>query len=270
MLTEMRISKNLPPRPAQRRVGLAHDRGPVMQRRDASQPPGVSNCGGGRGLCPPGGHVSNGASAMATVARPRPSLGHDQRRRPGAQAHMCVICRQEEDEAPGNGSRPLHLLSGRSQVLPSRPPSSLPTFPRPLATQVFLPLLFLLLQIRLRLLPLLARLAAVVRPSVRHRCAALGHHAPPAPAAKERGILGRTRRAVRQPVAARAHGPMRRIRTALALALVQHDGVVAGPARLAPPPVAHVGMAVPPLAAAARLARPRDGDGRRMVSRGTR
>jgi len=31
-LTEMRISKKLPPRPARRRVGLTHDQGPAMQR----------------------------------------------------------------------------------------------------------------------------------------------------------------------------------------------------------------------------------------------
>ena len=43
-LTEMRISKNLAPRPARRRVGLAHDQGPVMQRRRMSQPPCVSGC----------------------------------------------------------------------------------------------------------------------------------------------------------------------------------------------------------------------------------
>ncbi len=60
--------------------------------------------------------MSHRASAMATVARPRPSLGHDQRRRPGAQADSCVMSRQEADEALGNGSRSLHLLSGWSQV----------------------------------------------------------------------------------------------------------------------------------------------------------
>ena len=89
-LTEMRISKNLPSRPARCRVGLAHDQGPAMQRRDTSQPPCVSSCGRGSGPCPPGGHVSHCASAMATPARPHPSLGHDQRRRPGAQAHACT------------------------------------------------------------------------------------------------------------------------------------------------------------------------------------
>ena len=85
-LTEMRISKNLPPRPARRRVGLTHDQGLVLLRRDTLQPPCVSSYGRGRGVCPPGGHVSHCASAMATAARPRPSLGHDQRRRPGTQA----------------------------------------------------------------------------------------------------------------------------------------------------------------------------------------
>ena len=92
-LTEMRISKKLPPRPARRRTGLTHDQGPVMQRRDTSQSPCVSCCRRGSGPCPSGGHVSHCASAMATAARPRPSLGHDQRRRPGAQAPTCVIGR---------------------------------------------------------------------------------------------------------------------------------------------------------------------------------
>ena len=145
----------------------------------------------------------------------------------------------------------------------------LPTLPRPLLQQRFLSLLFLLLLLRRCFLPVLARLAAIVRPPVRHRGPALGNHAPPGPAAHKRVVLGRARRTVRQTVAARAHGAMRRIRAALALALVQRNGVVARPARLAPAPVANVGMAVPPLAAAARLARPRDGDGRRVVGRGT-
>ena len=130
-LTEMRISKNLPPRPARRRVGLAHDQGPAMQRRDTSQPPCVSPCGKGSGPSPPGGHVSHCASAMATPARPRPSLGHDQRRRPGAQAFLCVIGRHEAHELLGRGSPWLHPISGQSQVWPSRPRSPQPHSPSP-------------------------------------------------------------------------------------------------------------------------------------------
>ena len=94
------------------------------------------------------------------------------------------------------------------------------TRPRPLATQLFLSFIFLLLLLRRRLLPVLARLAAVARPPVRQGGAALGHHAPPGPAAHKRGILGRTRRAVRQPVAARAHRTMRRICATAVCALV--------------------------------------------------
>ena len=86
----MRISKKLPPRPARRRIGLAHDQGPVMQRRGTLESACESDCRRESGSCPSGGQVSHCASAMATAARPRPSLGHDQRRRPGGQAHTCA------------------------------------------------------------------------------------------------------------------------------------------------------------------------------------
>ena len=92
-LTEMRISKKLPPRPARRRVRMTLDQGPVVQRCDTLKPPCVSGCRRGSGPCPPGCHVSHCASAMATGARPRPSFGRDQRRRPGTQAHGCAMSR---------------------------------------------------------------------------------------------------------------------------------------------------------------------------------
>ena len=72
-----------------------------MQRRETWQPPCVSGCGRGSSPCPPGGLVLPCASAMATAARPRPSLGHDQRRRPGAQAHRRVTSRKEADDSLG-------------------------------------------------------------------------------------------------------------------------------------------------------------------------
>ena len=45
------------------------------------------------GPCPPSRTLGHVHQAIATTARPRPSLGHDRRRRPGAQAHGCVIDR---------------------------------------------------------------------------------------------------------------------------------------------------------------------------------
>ena len=58
-----------------------------------------------------------------------PLLGRERRRRPGAQAHGSTVGREEADETLGSGARRRHLLSGRSQVWPSRlpfppPPSS--------------------------------------------------------------------------------------------------------------------------------------------------
>ena len=86
--------------------------------------------------------MSHSASAMDTTARPRPSLGHDQRRRPGVQAHACVTGREGADGALGSVSCSLHLLSGRSQVWPSHPPFPFCHSPSP-TCHATLPLLHL-------------------------------------------------------------------------------------------------------------------------------